>query len=185
MNIGVTYSLMNKNQLAIEQFLKVIKNANQLHNPDVKEACYQNLVNSYFELANYKNVIKYGELIRNHFGIHYIFLAWSYYFSKDIDNARKCADIMNKNANDDDYYRMMAKILYLYLENKSHESKIVAINEIIDFSIKHESINDVYLNLRLLSKEYEAIEDYKNLSICQAKMLKYLNYQSPFETIYD
>ena len=80
---------------------------------------------------------------------------------------------------------MMAKILYLYLENKSHESKIVAINEIIDFSIKHESINDVYLNLRLLSKEYETIEDYKNLSICQTKMLKYLNYQSPFETIYD
>lgn len=176
-NIASCYSYLHFNEKAKDQFNKVLKEAKRIRRRDIEDMCYINLSNIHFKQGDYLSAIEHGKHVVDESDcIHYIAMAWSYFFLEDYNMCKKCR---NKLKEFDDYYlSMMVELIDLYLAGSDSNLKINVLKRMIAFSEANECQNDVMWCTRFLINEYRIQENYQKVAEYQAFVLKRLGYQS-------
>ena len=176
-NIGTCLTQLYCFEKAEKQFEKVLKEAKRLNRLDMMDICYVSLINTYFQQGKYREVIERANLVSDKYKrkIHYIHLAWSYYFVNDHANLKRTLEKM-ETFEKDDYYQMMIKLLYLYLNDSSLDDKVDLINQMID-ERKDKNAEKLWC-YKLLVSEYEKINDYQKVAEYQKCILKSFGYVS-------
>ena len=176
-NIGSCLTQLYCFEKAEKQFEKVLKEAKRLNRDDMVDICNVSLINAYFQQGKYREVIERASLVSDNYKrkIHYIHLAWSYYFVKDQVNLEKTLAKM-ETFEKDEYYQMMIKLLYLYLNDSPLATKVDLLNQMID-ERKDKNAEKLWC-YKLLVAEYEKINDYQKVVEYQKRILKSLGYVS-------
>ena len=181
-NIGSCYAYLQFYDKAEEQFKIALKEAKRLKRRDLENACYISLCSMLFKQGRFKEAIIYGEKISgNEENIHFIPLAWSYYFNNDIKMCKKYRDKLSQQNNV--YHQMMTELLDMYLTEAIPDSKIRQLHKMIDYSQEKQGQNNVIWCLKFLINEYKKQGDYKKVAEYQEVILKSLGYRSFFDKL--
>lgn len=182
-SIGSCYSQLREYEKAIEQRKKVLTEAERYSRASMVTICYSNIAYSYYKLGKYAEAIKWGKMANPVYmtGTNkscYITLAWSYYFVGDLQSSGKYMKILLNSKKDKMYYYQMGVLLGLYIHNESSLNKIQLLKKMIADSENEEAYDNVLWCSELLIKEYDLLQDFKELSKCQKKVLNILKWNA-------
>ena len=181
-NIASCYAYLQMHDKARKQYEKTLLEAKRMKRKDIECICYINLCNIQFKNGDFKQALYYGECVTDKGdSIHYIAMAWSYYFMGDIDQCRKYQNILLNF--DDMYIKLMVELLNLYILDSESKKKIVLLEKMMEYSEKQECHNDVLWCINFLIEEYRIIGNYRKVSDLQRLILGNLGYRSLFDKL--
>lgn len=147
-NCGLSFSFMNKHDMAEKYYFEALKNATILNKSSTLIVTYNNLGILYRDAGKYELAIEYAKKalkLKPDYVASHITVAWSAYklgMNELAEKHRKSildyAYITNK-----EYRLMMADLLEMYILNESSKKIICKLEEMIELSIS----NEVYIDL--------------------------------------